>query len=180
MVVALVGGVLNVAMILSCEARQLVFSSPHLHPRLMISTCLRKADGERLRTTDWQGRGYLQTAMLLEDRVELVQGWMTSQNRFLAGEERAEACCAMRMRGVQKGARGGLRNDNQLRWQLHGEQLDTHQEEDTVVGCQRRRPGSAVATNHKAATSGLDHSRAVAVERMDEGEMGAARAMGVS
>lgn len=128
----------------------------------------------------WQDLGCLRTAKLLVDRAELIPGWMTSQARCLVAEEKAEACCAMRMRAAQEEARGDLHSDDQLRWPIHREQLDTHQEEDNVVGYRRRRPGSAVAKGRRVATSGLDHSRVVAAERKDGGGTGAARAMGVS
>lgn len=128
----------------------------------------------------WQDLGCLRRAMLLVGRAGLIRGWMTSQARFLAAEEKAEACCAMRMREAPE-VRRGLHSDDQLRWGAHREQLDTHQEEDTAVGCcRRRRPGSAVARGRRAATSGLGHSREVAAERRDGEGTGAVRAMGVS
>lgn len=124
----------------------------------------------------WRDLGCLRRAMLWEGRAELIRGWMTSQNCSLAAEGKAEACCAMRMREAP-GVRGGLHSDDQLRWGVHREQLDTHQEEGTVAGCQRRRPGSVVARDRRAATSELGHSRVVAAERRDGGGRGAARAM---
>jgi hypothetical protein len=128
----------------------------------------------------WRDRGCLQMAMLLEGREELVLVWMKLEGRFLAVEAKAEACCAMQMREARvEEAREDLRNDGRVRWKLHREQSDTHQEEDTVAGCRRRHPGSAVAKGRMAATSELGHLSVVAAERRDGGVGGVVRAMGV-
>jgi hypothetical protein len=105
---------------------------------------------------------------------------MKSQSRFLVGEAKAEAYCAMRKKEAPEVEVRGDRSDDQVRWKLHREQSDTHQEEeDTVAGCRRRHPGSVVATDRKAATSKLGHLHVVAAERRDGGEGGVVRVMGV-
>jgi hypothetical protein len=145
----------------------------------MILTCHRKVDGERLLMIDWRDRGCLQMAMLLEGRAELVQGWRTSRTRFLAVEAKAEAYCAMQMKEARVEVAQGDRSDDQVRWKLHREQSDTHQEEDTVAGCRRRHPESAVAMSRMAATSVLGHLHVAAAERRDGVVGGVARVMGV-
>jgi hypothetical protein len=146
----------------------------------MILTCHRKVDEGELLMIGWRDRGCLQMAMLLEGREELVLVWMKLEGRFLAVEAKAEACCAMQMREARvEEAREDLRNDGRVRWKLHREQSDTHQEEDTVAGCRRRHPGSAVAKGRMAATSELGHLSVVAAERRDGGVGGVVRAMGV-
>jgi hypothetical protein len=146
----------------------------------MILTCHRKVDEEGLLMIDWQDRGCLQMAMLLEGREELVLGWKMWKGRFLAVEAKAEACCAMRMTEARvEEAREDLRSDGRVRWKLHREQSDTHQEEDTVAGCRRRHPESAVAMSRMAATSVLGHLHVAAAERRDGVVGGVARVMGV-
>ena len=119
-------------------------------------------------------------AKRLAARAELIRDQMMWKMHYRAPEGMAEACCAMQMKEAQEEVRGDLYSDGQLRRKLHRERPDTHQEEDTAAGWQRRRPKSAVAKGRRAATWVLGHSHGMAAERRDGVAMGAARAMGVS
>lgn len=165
---------------LSHAASRYSFSFLHHRLVLMILTCRLRADGE-LMTTGWQDRECRKREMQSGDRAAQAREWMTMMMHFRAEEEKAVAYYGRRMKAAQEEVREGLRDDGQRWSEDYVQRQGQAYQEGTGTGCQRRRPGNAVATGRRAATWELGHSRVVDVEvdevvavleRRDEAEEG--------